>query len=675
MLAELLPTAFSQSDMPFKVVDALSEKQHAIVELLDADGRAVRTIDYSNDEIVEGKGDLEISFIGKEIRKISFQGMNYTGILGYEDLPTSHVKMQGKETASVFAIDPTGAEFESAVVSFWAEGTELYKCKEYDFNSRHCYGSFEKVMDLTPGRMFSFVLTKEDPLFTQQIGPIQGCSCTNQCTAGTGQSGWCVATCNALCAFNFTIPQNAASGFLSSVHHNVTVTLATTGTGSQGNHSGYLDRDNNPLSGDETLIGVYSQATPGTYVTILRNDAMPQSGPQSFNELNCSWSSGICTWNSYIWTSYYCSGNRRTCTTTMSLTNLNYTWNYTLRTPIVKASAPINNSGSADQPVVFTYNVTDWGNIVNCTLIINGEAVNSTSSPANGSTLYFSRTLSQRSNLWEINCTANATGFPEWRYGSSGLFNYTVNLAPSILSIAADSPVNLLAGSNQTVFCNGTLNDSDYDLVSVNATLFHESVFHGSQDNSSTHYSNASCSTSRSGEMVNFTCAFSLEYYALNGTWQCNATAFDGILAGINSTQTTVNELLAISVGPDVIDYGSLEIMQISPSDETIEITNYGNIQLDVNISAYASQEGDGISMGCTQRNISHDNQRFSSILGQPYLSMTPVSSNLNFDLGLAAKKGGMPDDSKLPLYWKLQIPLMVSGTCNGKLLFTAVPG
>ena len=48
-----------------------------------------------------------------------------------------------------------------------AEGTELWKCKMWDFASQTCQGNWDKLMDLIPGEEYSFDISQQDPGFTE----------------------------------------------------------------------------------------------------------------------------------------------------------------------------------------------------------------------------------------------------------------------------------------------------------------------------------------------------------------------------------------------------------------------------------------------------------------------------------------------------------------------------
>ena len=64
-------------------------------------------------------------------------------------------------------------------------------------------------------------------------------------------------------------------------------------------------------------------------------------------------------------------------------------------------------------------------------------------------------------------------------YNETVLVNTTVNItnaAPLVERVLLDTPINLIADNNRTVFCNATVFDFDNDTLVVNATFFIENV-------------------------------------------------------------------------------------------------------------------------------------------------------------------------------------------------------
>lgn len=334
--------------------------------------------------------------------------------------------------------------------------------------------------------------------------------------------------------------------------------------------------------------------------------------------------------------------------------------------PQLAVLSPSNNSRVAN-PVLFIYNVTDNSPIINCTLEMNSVIVNKTLSPSFMEN--FSYSLTQKYNNWSINCS-DLSG----NKADSGRFNLTRNDRPYFSTIAIGTPINLNAGSNKTVFCNGTVIDEDsyQDIANINATLLLDGMQMSGPLNRSNHYLNSSCTLFNGlGNSIDFSCSFDLEYYATNGTWQCNASAVD-IVNATNTSRAdfTVNQLLAFGITPELIDYGNLQIMQISPQDIILNVTNYGNIDLDMNLSAYALVQGDDLALDCIEGSIPYGYERFD-FSANPYLAMISISADSAANINLSRNKYGTQTSMK-QVFWKIQIPFGVSGRCNGKVLFSA---
>ena len=56
-------------------------------------------------------------------------------------------------------------EVEFYELNFVATGTELYKCEEYNFDERDCFGNYTKILDTIPGQEYFLNLTPKDPIF------------------------------------------------------------------------------------------------------------------------------------------------------------------------------------------------------------------------------------------------------------------------------------------------------------------------------------------------------------------------------------------------------------------------------------------------------------------------------------------------------------------------------
>ncbi|MBW3013097.1 hypothetical protein KY340_02720, partial [Candidatus Woesearchaeota archaeon] len=70
----------------------------------------------------------------------------------------------------LYSIDPTELDFETAEITVVAKGSELYKCKDWNFTTQTCYGEWALFKTgLVPGEEYTFILTPEDPGFGEII--------------------------------------------------------------------------------------------------------------------------------------------------------------------------------------------------------------------------------------------------------------------------------------------------------------------------------------------------------------------------------------------------------------------------------------------------------------------------------------------------------------------------
>ncbi len=112
------------------------------------------------------KGLLRMTFDDLPVRKIEFIGLRETNNSLGLDFPEGVPAPEGAEWEQVYAIDPTGLEFESASVTVVARGNALYKCREWDFAAQECGGEWILLRDdLIPGGEYEITLTPEDPAF------------------------------------------------------------------------------------------------------------------------------------------------------------------------------------------------------------------------------------------------------------------------------------------------------------------------------------------------------------------------------------------------------------------------------------------------------------------------------------------------------------------------------
>ncbi|MGV8162889.1 MAG: hypothetical protein ACP5N2_06180 [Candidatus Nanoarchaeia archaeon] len=249
------------------------------------------------------------------------------------------------------------------------------------------------------------------------------------------------------------------------------------------------------------------------------------------------------------------------------------------------------------------------------------------------------------------------------------------NAGPEVLNVTVSNPVTLVAGSFKEIQCNASIRDWNgaNDINVVNATFYYFQNQSNDPDDYNFHYTNTSCTEgTTNGFYANYTCTTFLNYFANNGTWFCNVTANDSrnYRSYLNKS-FTVNALYAVNV-TDVIDYGNLSVTDYS-ENITALITNFGNMNINVSVLGYGLTQNDGLGFVCAQgSNISVENQRFSSSVGDDWAAKTPLAAT-NKDLSLTLAQ--QQNDVVLVTantYWQLYVPPNPFGLCTGTVRFTA---
>jgi hypothetical protein len=262
------------------------------------------------------------------------------------------------------------------------------------------------------------------------------------------------------------------------------------------------------------------------------------------------------------------------------------------------------------------------------------------------------------------------------------------NSKPDVLNVTVYEALNfsarnitVSAGSFKTVFCNATIRDWNgfNDVIYVNATLWHiaTSSFDAVDDNNS-HYTNSSCtlnSTGSSSELGSYICAFDVIYYSNNGTWNCNVTVMDNInKTGFGYNRTTLYPVYALNV-TDGIDYGNVAVEDYS-ADVGANLTNLGNMPINISVEGYGARRGDGLAMNCTVSNISVQYEKFGLSSGLDYLTnMTSLTGTLGGSLisNLTVLKQNTSTPIVNSTFWKLYVPPNPAGNCTGYIIFTAL--
>jgi len=290
-----------------------------------------------------------------------------------------------------------------------------------------------------------------------------------------------------------------------------------------------------------------------------------------------------------------------------------------------------------------------------------------------------------------VNVTVKATG-----QGYNEAPNITLNSPPNITSFIVDdalaSPigeVDLVVASTREVVCDVKVNELDGDSVINASSEFYDdsSSYYGDSEDNNTHYTNDSCYINGSYGGVDdyqVLCSYQVWYYANYSTWRCFVRLYDGLAAPSNDSNTTqINQLLSIGV-PTTIDFGEVDTNSVSDENVT-NVTNYGNVAVNLSIRGYAVTEGDNFSMNCTDGfNISVEHEKYNLTASNPgaltlgeadsyYINLTSNATVKQFNLDY--RKNDNYNEAVNQSYWRIYLPPGPGGSCSGNIVFGAIVG
>jgi hypothetical protein len=274
--------------------------------------------------------------------------------------------------------------------------------------------------------------------------------------------------------------------------------------------------------------------------------------------------------------------------------------------------------------------------------------------------------------------------------------NITLNSIPHINSVEIDdefappvypeNEIDLNAGEIREVLCKAVIMEYDGEDSIANATakFFHDTSTYESENDNNTHYSNESCYINKSygtGTELEVLCSFKMQYYSNSGEWNCTIQATDNFsISNYESNTTNVNEMLAIYVN-STIDFGKPNAGEITDEKE-IEVINYGNTKINLSLSGYGVEEGDGFAMVCEIGEIPAYEKKYNLSNSNPgEITLEEVEEkykNLSSqvvvnNLGLNFRQNEEENEATNVTYWRIKIPQSIMGTCQGNILFGAI--
>lgn len=273
--------------------------------------------------------------------------------------------------------------------------------------------------------------------------------------------------------------------------------------------------------------------------------------------------------------------------------------------------------------------------------------------------------------------------------------NISLNSPPNVTYVNVEddlaSPpdeIDLIPATTKEVTCIARAMDYEGENSIVNATgRFYDNVassYGGNIDNNE-HYRNDSCAINYSygsANEVEIYCTFDVWYYANSQDWNCTIWVEDNLSASsIGDDTSFINPLLAL--GLDSILNFNLIFPDIT-EEATLNVTNYGNVEINLSLNGYAFEENDGYSMNCSEGdgNISIEHEKFNLTasnsgaislgeLESEYTNLT--SSPVTRQFNLNYRGDDLTNDAIGPTYWRMYIPDGISGNCQGNIVFGAV--
>jgi hypothetical protein len=318
--------------------------------------------------------------------------------------------------------------------------------------------------------------------------------------------------------------------------------------------------------------------------------------------------------------------------------------------------------------------------MIDCELLNNGCSVGDILSLKiiDGGDGYISRVF---------NITITGAGFD--------FLNLTLNSLPNISFIRVDdslsSPIqqiDLIAGATRNVVCSAIVEELDgQDLLNASARFFDNTISgYGLSDDNNSHYTNNSCYLNASYGNENETeilCAFESWYYSNSGNWNCTIETYDNLSTSNRADNlTNVNTLLSIGIFSNA-DFGEVDTEGIS-QEVILNVSNYGNVLINLSLSGYAQNINDGNAMNCTGGNVSIDYLKYNLTTNNPvvgdltdfeskYENLTASPKIREFNLNF--RQNEAINEAFNSTYWRIYLPLDISGDCQGNIVFGATQG
>ncbi|MFC1598067.1 hypothetical protein ACFL2M_00860 [Patescibacteria group bacterium] len=278
---------------------------------------------------------------------------------------------------------------------------------------------------------------------------------------------------------------------------------------------------------------------------------------------------------------------------------------------------------------------------------------------------------------------------------------YTDWSAPAALNtnsapVASNASINsgaatLTPDAGTTTEVTGTFTVTDSDgcdqLAAPKVKIYRSGAGHEGVDDNNNRYTMScdqdvdSCEDSADTDAT-YTCTANVQYYieSTDGTspyptenWEMRAEPEDTTGPGTVNTDTIDVASVAAVSSTSGISFDTMSLgTDTGAVNETVVVTNTGNVRLDLNVSAFGNSFGDGLSMDCESGDITVGNLK-QSLTGFTYSSGgTPLTSSyVEIDADIVKSTGSA---SSVTLYHGYATPASgAGGACAGQLALSPV--
>ncbi len=172
-------------EFPVIIMDTDTEVWDAVIEFNDAISgdrkyRFKQKIDtQKNDlaDIEEGLYNIIIEMSDAPVTEMSLENVNinkpnlsFDGFIGVDDIPVIIAPIE--EMKRAYAINPNDLNFTFGSFTAAAEAKIIYKCIDWNYEERKCYGIWQKVLNTYPGYDYTIEIESGTPVFVEADGDL-----------------------------------------------------------------------------------------------------------------------------------------------------------------------------------------------------------------------------------------------------------------------------------------------------------------------------------------------------------------------------------------------------------------------------------------------------------------------------------------------------------------------